>query len=263
VIVTTTATTYSDTGLTAQTTYTYSVSAFDAAGNVSAGSAPASATTPAGAPPPSGGLVAAYRFGEGVGTATADGSGNGNGGTLVNGPSWITAGKYGGAIQFDGVDDHVRAADGASLDLGRTGTVEAWVKLDTLGRWQGVVAKGAANSEPSHNYAIELTSSNRWVCILGNGTSRILVQSPSGPSANQYYHLACAWDGSTARLYVDGVLSASATQLVTPAGNTAPLYVGQFGGDADRLDGVVDEVRIYSRALSEQEIRTDMSTPIP
>jgi hypothetical protein len=50
---------------------------------------------------------------------------------------------------------------------------------------------------------------------------------------------------------------------VTPAGNTAPLYVGQFGGDADRLDGVVDEVRIYNRALSEQEIRTDMSTPLP
>ena len=173
-IATITGTTYSDTGLAPQTTYTYSVAAFDAAGNISAASAPASATTPAGPPPPPpppSGLVAAYRFGEAVGTTAADASGNGNAGTLVNGPAWITAGKYGGAINFDGANDYVRAADSASLDLGRTGTVEAWVKLDTLNRWQSVIAKGGANSDSSHNYAIELTSANRWLCVLGNGSS--------------------------------------------------------------------------------------------
>jgi hypothetical protein len=198
-----------------------------------------------------------------VGTATADASTNGNGGTLVNGPSWITAGKYGGAIHFDGVNDHVRVADSTSLDLGRTGTVEAWVKLDTLSRWQGIVAKGGANSDPSHNYAIELSSSNRWLCILGNGTSALVLQSSSSPAANQYYHVACAWDGTTVQLFVDGVLNASSSQVVTPVGNASALYVGQFGGDADRLTGVIDELRIYSRALGQTEIRNDMSTPVP
>jgi hypothetical protein len=48
-----------------------------------------------------------------------------------------------------------------------------------------------------------------------------------------------------------------------PAGNTAPLYIGQYGGDVDRLDGMVDEVRIYNRALSATEIQQDMNTPIP
>ena len=265
VIVTTNATTFSDTGLAAQTTYTYSVSAFDAAGNVSPWSAPASATTPAGAPPPSpsGGLMAAYRFGEGTGTGTADTSGNGNGGTLVNGPTWVTAGKYGRAIQFDGANDFVRVPDSSSLDLGSTGTIEAWVKLDVLGRWHSVLAKGAANFDPSHNYALEVEPGNRWICILGNGSSRILLRSSSGPSANQFHHVACTWDGTTARLYVDGVQAASSAQVLTPAANTAPLSIGQFGGDADRLDGVVDEVRIYRRALSQAEIQNDMSTPIP
>ena len=263
VIGTTTAATYSDTGLAPQTTYSYSVAAFDAAGNVSAGSTPASATTPAGPPTGGGGVAAAYRFGEGAGTATADASANGNGGTLVNGPAWTAGGRYGGAINFDGVNDHVRVADSASLDLGSTGTVEAWAKLDTLNRWQSVVAKGNANSDPAHNYAIQLDSANRWICILGNGTSRILLRSSTGPTTGQYYHLACAWDGSTARLYVNGVLSTSSTQAVTPAGNAAPLYIGQFGGDTDRLDGVIDEVRIYRRALSQAEIQNDMSTPIP
>ena len=55
----------------------------------------------------------------------------------------------------------------------------------------------------------------------------------------------------------------STLQLVTPAANAAPVYVGQFGGDTDRLDGVVDEVRIYSRDLSPAEIQEDMRTPSP
>jgi chitodextrinase len=263
---TATGTTYSDTGLAPQTTYTYSVAAFDAAGNISAGSAPASATTPAGSPPPpppATGVAAAYRFGEAVGTTTADASGNGNGGTLVNGPTWTAAGKYGGAINFDGANDFVRVADSASLDLGRTGTAEAWVKVDTLNRWQSIVAKGSANSDPSHNYALQLSSSNRWLCILGNGASSITVQSPSTATASRYYHVACTWDGTTARLYLDGALSASSSQLVTPVANAAPLSIGQFGGDTDRFDGVIDEVRIYGRALSPAEVQTDMTTPIP
>jgi hypothetical protein len=263
-IATTAGTTFSDTGLAPQTTYTYSVAAFDAAGNISAGSAPASATTLSGAPapPPPSGLVAAYRFGEGVGTTTADASASGNAGTLVNGPAWTTGGKYGGAINFDGVNDSVRVADSASLDLGRTGTVEAWVKLDTLSRWQSVLAKGSANSDPSHNYAIELSSSNRWLCILGNGTSYITLQSASVATYNRYYHVACVWDGTTAQLYIDGALSVSSSQLVTPAGNAAPLSIGQFGGDVDRFDGVIDEVRVYGRGLSQAEVQNDMITPI-
>ena len=265
---TATGTTYSDTGLAPQTTYTYSVAALDAAGNISAGSAPASATTPAGStppppPPPASGVAAAYRFGEGVGTTTADASGNGNGGTLVNGPTWTATGKYGGAINFDGANDFVRVADSASLDLGRTGTVEAWVKLDTLNRWQSVVAKGSANSDPSHNYALELSTSNRWLCILGNGSSTTTLQSPSAATSNRYYHVACTWDGTTVRLYLDGALSVSSSQLVTPAANAAPLSIGQFGGDTDRFDGVIDEVRIYSRALSPAEVQSDMNAPIP
>ncbi len=181
----------------------------------------------------------------------------------MNGPTWLATGKHGRAIQFDGANDHVRVADSASLDLGRTGTVEAWVKLDVLGRWQSVLAKGASNADAAHNYAIELDSSNRWICILGTGSSYILVRSPSQPNANVYYHVACTWDGTTARLYVDGNQVASSPQSVTPAANTAALWIGQFGGDADRLDGAVDEVRIYGRALSQTEVRNDMSTPIP
>jgi chitodextrinase len=260
VIATTTATSFKNTGLAPQTTYSYTVAAYDAATNVSANSSPASATTSA--LPTGTGLVAAYRFGEGTGTTTADVSGNGNVGTLVNGAAWTTAGKYGGAINFDGVDDHVRVADSASLDLGSTGTVEAWVRLDRVNRWATVVAKGTTNTDPSHDYALQLANSGRWRCVLGNGVSAIALRSSAGPQANRYYHVACVWNGTTVQLYVDGALNVTAAQSLTPAVNAAPLYIGQFGGNADRLDGIVDEVRVYNRALPQVEIQNDLNSPL-
>jgi hypothetical protein len=81
-------------------------------------------------------------------------------------------------------------------------------------------------------------------------------------AADEFRHMACNWDGATLSLFVDGVLDTSAVQILTPAGNTASLFIGQFGGNSDRFDGVIDEVRIYNRPLTEAEIQADMNTPI-
>jgi hypothetical protein len=70
------------------------------------------------------------------------------------------------------------------------------------------------------------------------------------------------WNGATVQLYVNGVLNASAAQSLTPAANASPLSIGQFGGNADRLDGIVDEVRIYNRALTQAEVQSDLNRPL-
>ena len=161
------------------------------------------------------------------------------------------------------MDDYVAVADSASVDLGGTGTMEAWVRLDTLNRWHGVIAKGSANSDPVHNYALEVTDTNRVRCILGNGGTAVVVDSATTLAAGVFRHLACTWNGTTVALYLDGVLSASTAQTITPVGNAALLSLGQFGGNSDRLDGTLDEVRLYNRALSAAELQQDMNTPIP
>ncbi|HVZ60693.1 MAG TPA: hypothetical protein VG892_07905, partial [Terriglobales bacterium] len=84
------------------------------------------------------GPVALYPFSEGSGGTSADASGAGNSATLGSGTS-RTAGKYGNAINFNGTG-YVSAAASSSLDLGSTGTIEAWVQLRTLNRWNSVIA---------------------------------------------------------------------------------------------------------------------------
>jgi fibronectin type 3 domain-containing protein/azurin len=257
-IATPTGTTYNDTtNLQPSTSYSYRVRATDAATNLSDYSNVASATTPA-APT---GLMAAYGFSEGTGTATSDASGNGNNGTLT-GATWTTQGQSGNALSFNGTTNFVTIPDAASLDLGGTGTIEAWVKLTSINRWNAVMAKGNTNNDPAHNYAIDINTANRVICYVGNGSSAVLLTSTSALAANTFYHLACTWNGSTIALYINGNLNASVGQSITPAGNTSPLYIGQFGGNADRFAGIIDEVRIYNRGLTMSQVQQDMNTPV-
>ena len=166
------------------------------------------------------GATGLYPFSEGAGTSTADVSGNGNNGT-VTAATWV-AGKYGQGLRFDGSTSLVSIPDSGSLDIGSTGTVEAWVNLSALNRWHGIVAKGSANSEASHNYALEVNSGNRAVCLVGNGASFNSVQSSTALASGTLYHVACVWTGSQLQLYVNGALNATAFQSVTPLGNLAP-----------------------------------------
>lgn len=204
------------------------------------------------------GPVAAYGLNAGTGTTVADDSGNGRAGT-VTAATWTT-GKFGGALSFNGSTAFVTIPDNAGLDLAK-GTIEAWVSLAKLGVWHGLIAKGDQNNDNVHNYALEVDNLNRPTCILGSGTASMLVRG-AALTANRLTHLACTWSGTLLTLYVDGVQAATAAQSIAPAANAAPLYLGQFGGNADRLTGVLDEVRIYNRALSAAEILADMAAPV-
>ena len=89
------------------------------------------------------GLVAAYGFEETTGTAVDDSSGKGNPGTIVGRRRASTAGRFGRALTFDGVNDCVNVADAATLDLTNAMTLEAWVNPPTAGGWRTVADEGA------------------------------------------------------------------------------------------------------------------------
>ena len=129
---TATSTTFTATGLGASTTYSFTVAAYDAAGNSSPQSAPRSVTTPAATTPSGGSPLASYDFDAGAGTVLADRSGNNYTGTLVNGPVWTT-GMYGGGLAFDGVNDYVTMGDVEQADALTSITVSTWVKFAVAG----------------------------------------------------------------------------------------------------------------------------------
>jgi hypothetical protein len=124
------------TGLACGREYLLEVDSYDAAGNRSPKSAVPATTAPCPA-----GLVAAYSFDEGGGTNVNDAAGAANNGAL-SGPAWRSAGRFGGALDFDGANDLVTIADQAELDLTDGMTLEAWVNPSAIGAtWRTVVLK--------------------------------------------------------------------------------------------------------------------------
>lgn len=184
-------------------------------------------------------------------------NGTANNGTASNADGLgmaYTTGKVGQGINFDGSDDYISIPDAASLDLGSAGSVTAWAKRLGTGQWDGIVAKGDANNTWSHNYAINFRNDNTIECNIGNGSSSNVVTTTVTITDSNFHHYVCTWDGSTVRFYIDGAFSVSTPQTLTPTANTAPLYIGQFGGNVDRFIGVIDEVAVYNRALSDKEV---------
>jgi chitodextrinase len=246
-------TTYSDTGLVPNTSYTYQVKATDAAGNFSPYSNTATATTQAAIS----GLVAAYSFDEGSGTTVTDLSGNGNTGTLTN-TTWTSAAKYGNALVFDGASSRVTINDSVSLHLTTGMTVEAWANPSNVSAsWRDVIYKG------NDNYFLEGTSDTG---APGGGATLGSVDAVTRGSTpltlNSWSHLALTYDGTTLRLYVNGVQVSSVAQTGTIATSTNPLQIGGDNLFGQFFTGTIDEVRVYNTALNQSQIQADMATPI-
>ena len=246
-----------DSGLLPGTNYSYRVRAVDASNNTGPYSNIAGLTTPAGTP----GLVAAYPFSEGTGTMTADLSGNGNIGTLVGG-TWTNQGKYGNALSFDG-SSLVTVNDSASLDLTTNMTLEAWVyPTVTPGGDSTVLMKEQTgemvytlySAAPSLPYAI--------INISTNSSGEQPVAGSKALKLNAWTHLAATYDGAMLRLYTNGTLVGSNAVTGAMVHSANPLSIGGNGVWGEHFQGMIDEVRVYSRVLSAAQIQSDMNTPI-
>jgi hypothetical protein len=227
----------------------------DAAGNRTT-SAPVTVTVSNEAPALVG-LVAAYGFEEGAGTTVGDASGSGNTGT-ISGATW-TAGHSGTALSFDGINDWVTIADAASLDLTTGMTLEAWVNPANINTWRTVVLK-----ETLGGLAYALYSSNDFGLPAGFvriGQDVGATNLTSIP-LNTWTHLAVTYDGTTLRLFVNGVQGAATVAGGSIAQSAEVLRIGGNAVWNEFFNGRIDDVRIYRRALSAAEIQQDMGTPV-
>ncbi|MCK4342411.1 MAG: LamG domain-containing protein [Phycisphaerae bacterium] len=198
------------------------------------------------------GLVGYWSFDEGEGGTAYDYSGHGNHGT-IQGASW-TSGISGSALDFHGWDDYAKVLDSASLrfDDTRAFTLVAWVqRRDYFGRQVEYVVNKGIDSIHEEGYA--LIPGARVKFAVGDGTNRYYVSGYS-IGFDDWHHVAGVWDHGTMRLYIDGVDEASADVSITIAYTSTSLYIGNNYWEDHGFRGLIDEVRIYERALSEDEV---------
>jgi chitodextrinase len=197
------------------------------------------------------GPVAAYPFDEGAGVTLHDLSGRANTGT-VSGAAW-ESGRFGNALSFDGGADAVTVPDSSSLDLLAGMTIEAWVRPRALGGRRAVAAKEQSAAPVYALYASDDAGvPSGHIYALGDvgvgGTSPLPLLT--------WTHLAVTWDATVLSLYVDGTRVASRLALGVLLPSAGALRIG------GSVDGLIDELRIYDRALSAAEIGADSASPV-
>jgi hypothetical protein len=210
------------------------------------------------------GLVAAWGFEEGSGTTVADESGNTHTGT-ISGAVWTTSGRFGNALTFDGVNDWITVAHSASLSLTTGMTIEAWVypTANGGGAYRNVVIKERASSEVYSLYANDET--NRPLVEVFTAAQPNVIETATGGSQlplNTWTHLATTFDGSTLRLFVNGVQVGSTALSGSLLTSNGAVRIGGNNIWGGFFQGRIDEVRIFNVAKTAAQITTDMNTPV-
>lgn len=199
------------------------------------------------------GLVGHWTFDDGEGTMARDVSGGGNHGTVMGGAKW-SKGIIGGALEFDGMDDFVSIPNETAFDITGSITVSAWIRVESFTKsWQAIVTKGdrawrlhRASSRKSVGFACSDLSRNQTGDLLGN----------KDVADGGWHHAAGVLDGTKMSIYVDGALDASAESSPNISVNDYSVLIGANAQASGRLfHGTIDDVRIYDRALSVDELR--------
>jgi hypothetical protein len=199
-------------------------------------------------------LVAWWKLDDGSGDIAVDSSGNGHNGTLVGDTSWVD-GIDGGALAFDGDGDYVDIGKDHNFDIKNQITVSAWIKVNAFDRnWQAIVTKGDRSWRLQRNTG---ESTLEFACsgLVVPGTDWGQVYGNTDVNDGHWHHVAGVYDEEKIYLYIDGSLDASAEAPGNIRVNDEPVYIGENSQTPNRFwNGLIDDVRIYSYALSAEEI---------
>lgn len=197
------------------------------------------------------GLVGHWNFDENTGTNASDSSGSGYAGQLLNGASW-TVGKVGSAVMFDGTDDKVLVGNQAlfNFNAGQDFTISLWIKGSDTTQAQKIISK-----RNTDGYQLRFNSPSSFIWRIDEPTANTDTTTTSHPLNGSWRHIVTGRNTNQHFLYIDGVLvKTTADSSSESVQNTENLIIGNDQGSAEGFNGLIDEVRIYNRSLSSQEI---------
>ncbi len=216
--------------------------------------------------PGNSGLVAYYALENNV----EDSSGNGLHGTQVGSPSYVQGpAGYGTAKEFNGTNQCVNLGNRAEFNPAGSLSISLWANIGAWSTsWSNVMVSN--RGEGSQGWQVRRYSNNS-VCFTTRGVGNEDTPSDSAPPLNEWIHIACVYDNvnNTKRIYINGVEDAMVTTdpNTTIGPTTHNTYIGaraNAGNTAQetRFTGMLDEVRIYNKALTPGEVEF-LSDPAP
>lgn len=201
-------------------------------------------------------LVLCLSFDEGSGNVATDSSQRHFDGT-VNGAEWAP-GKFGQALHFDGTDDFVSVPDSPELRLLNGGTFMAWINFEGSGAkaWPRILSKerGTGGEGGYHMFLDQAGDYKVRVTVGGRGYT-----SSEAPEMGVWYHVAGVCDGTSIRIYLNGKKILEEPQEIPFPDANPELRIGDSAAAQRPFQGLIDEVRIWGRALSAAEIERQMN----
>ena len=212
----------------------------------------------------------------------ADDSEGTNHGVLLNGATATATGINDRAFSFDGIDDLVLVPDSPSLNPTTAITIATWVKVTGKDRQlRDIFSKDGELVD--RQYLLTVSDNNRFRAHIGTSSTTNSPSSPPLPPCNtqilgsvgfhyfdgqtdvdlnQWYHVAMTYDGSSLKLYVDGVLDHSCSVSGTIVTTSQPVRIGGGApaGLPQHFEGLVDDVKIWGDALTEAQV-ADTAAP--
>ncbi|MCP4259513.1 MAG: tetratricopeptide repeat protein [Planctomycetes bacterium] len=205
-----------------------------------------------------GSLVALWKLDETSGSIAKDSAGNNNG-TLIGDSQWQpSAGKLGGALEFDGDGDFVKIGAESDFDIADQISISAWIKVNRFDKeWQAVIAKGDSawrlqrnQNEDSLEFActgLKIPSGAPWGNLFGKRSV----------NDGQWHHVVCIYDASKMYIIIDGEEDTSQSASGRINMNSEPVYIGENSENTGRYwNGLIDDVRIYNYALRKDDVTT-------
>jgi hypothetical protein len=172
----------------------------------------------------------------------------------------VSSGGLNNALNFDGVNDYVSVNSSAALNITSNLSLSAWVYRNSSGKYDCIIGKD--NYAGNNGYSLWIYDDDKLTLRFGN--SRIYKSSTSIPSGT-WVHVAGTFDGTNAKLYINGTLDSS-YPASAPTSNSGGLYLGTpqdaVGNPLFNFSGTLEDIRIWNIALTQSAIQSSMNSEL-
>lgn len=186
---------------------------------------------------------------------------------IIYNASRVSQGIYGSAVQLQDQLNYIAVNDHDDLDLSDQGTISLWINMNSRKSWAGLVHKGNKSDWSDEAYSFQFYGRDRLELLLTDTSNRTytLLSNTRFKNSNlgKWYHLAASWGPNGMKLYINGVLDSSNNEIVNVRNTNGNLIIGAqlsetYSSSYKNLPlvGIIDEVHIFAKQLSDSKIRS-------